>query len=80
MDPSAVSLSPTSVQMWNGARHSRFAASAIPTAIGMPCPSEPVATSTHGSTGVGWPCTRAPSFRNCMSSRSSIAPAARNTA
>ena len=28
--------------------------------IGRPWPSEPVATSTHGSTGVGWPSSRLP--------------------
>ena len=52
-EPSAVSLSPTRVHTWNGASHSRFAASAIPIAMGMPWPRDPVATSTHGSTGVG---------------------------
>ena len=32
-------------------------------AAGNPCPSDPVATSTHGSTGVGWPCRRDPKRR-----------------
>ena len=33
----------------------RRALSAMPTAAQMPWPSEPVATSTNGSRGVGWP-------------------------
>ena len=38
-----------------GSRSSRLPASAMPTAIGSPWPSEPVATSTQGIRGVGWP-------------------------
>ena len=45
-------------------------------AIGRPWPSEPVATSTQGSSGVGWPCRREPNSRKVSSSSSSIAPAA----
>ena len=51
-------------------------ASAIPTEIGRPWPSEPVATSTQGISGVGWPCRREPNSRKVSSSSSSIAPAA----
>ena len=36
-----------------GSRSSSFPVSATPTLIGSPWPSEPVATSTHGRTGVG---------------------------
>ena len=36
IDPSESSLSPVSVQTWNGAFNGRFAASASPTAIGNP--------------------------------------------
>ena len=42
---------------------SDLAAMATPTPIGRPWPSEPVATSTYGSTGVGWPCSRLPRRR-----------------
>ncbi len=48
----------------------------MPTPIGRPWPSEPVATSTQGSTGVGWPSSRLPNLRNVSSSSSVIAPAA----
>ena len=48
--------------------------------IGSPWPSDPVATSTHGRTGVGWPSSRLPSFRYVMSSASVMAPAARKSA
>ncbi len=44
----------------------------------MPWPSEPVATSTQGSTGVGWPSSLEPNWRKVSSSSSLIAPAARN--
>ncbi len=37
-----------------------------PTPMGRPWPSEPVATSTQGSTGVGWPSMRLPSWRSVM--------------
>ena len=46
-DPSADSESPSRHHTRAG-RSSIFWASAIPSAIGSPCPSEPVATSTHG--------------------------------
>ena len=51
-------------------------ARAMPTEIGRPWPSEPVATSTQGISGVGWPCRREPNSRKVSSSSSSIAPAA----
>jgi hypothetical protein len=50
----------------------------MPTPYGSPCPSEPVATSTHGIAGVGWPCSRWPKVRKVSSSSSVIAPAALN--
>ena len=68
----------SSTHTWNGAASGRFAASAMPTPIGSPWPSDPVATSIHGSTGVGWPSSRLRSLRNVMSSSSEIAPAAFN--
>ena len=54
-------------------------ARATPTPSGSPCPSEPVATSTHGSTGVGWPSSREPNRRYpVISSSSDTTPAALN--
>ena len=44
------------------------APSAMPTPIGSPWPSEPVATSTHGITGVGCPSRRLPCCRYVSSS------------
>ena len=76
MEPSAISLSPQSAQTRYGRRSSRLPARATPTAMGRPWPSEPVATSTHGSTGVGWPSNGLPSLRKLSSSSSVIAPAA----
>ena len=76
IEPSAISLSPQTVQTRNGSWSSRLPASAIPTEIGSPWPSEPVATSTQGMIGVGWPWRREPSLRNVSSSSSVIAPAA----
>ena len=56
-----------STQTRLGRRSRCFAASAIPTPIGRPWPSEPVATSTHGMAGVGWPSSmpRACGIRGC---------------
>ena len=54
-------------------------ASATPTAIGSPWPSEPVATSTHGITGTGWPSNFEPKRRKLSRSSSVIAPAAFST-
>ena len=51
-------------------------ASATPTAIGRPWPSEPVATSTHGMIGTGWPSNFEPNLRKLSRSSSVIAPAA----
>ncbi len=51
-DPSAISESPTITQTCPGEPSSRKE-NAIPTPIGSPCPSDPVATSTHGSSGTG---------------------------
>jgi hypothetical protein len=76
-EPSAISLSPQRHQTRYGMRSSFRPARATPTEIGSPCPSEPVATSTHGSTGVGWPSRRLPKRRKESSSSSEIAPAAR---
>ena len=41
----------------------RTSSSATPTPSGNPWPSDPVATSTHGSTGVGWPSSGEPNRR-----------------
>ena len=76
IDPSASSLSPQRHQTRYGSRSSRLPASATPTEIGSPCPSEPVATSTHGIFGVGCPSSREPNLRKVSSSSSVIAPAA----
>ena len=76
IEPSAISLSPQRAQTRYGSRSSFFPASATPTAIGRPWPSEPVATSTQGRIGVGWPSSRLPSLRKVRSSSSVIAPAA----
>src|SRR5215218_2683457 len=48
----------------------------MPTPIGSPWPSEPVATSTSGTFGIGWPWSRDPSFRKVRSSSSSMTPTA----
>ena len=76
IEPSASSLSPQRHQTLYGSRSSFLPASATPTAIGSPCPSEPVATSTHGIFGVGCPSSREPSLRKVSSSSSETAPAA----
>ena len=50
------------------------------TAAATPSPSDPVARSTQGSAGVGWPCRRAPKRRYVeMSSPSPMTPTARKT-
>src|SRR5258708_26427011 len=71
MDPSAISLSPHSTQTRYGRRSRYLPASATPTPSGSPWPSDPVATSTHGSTGVGWPSRRDPKRRYPVISSSS---------
>ena len=76
IEPSAISLSPQSTHVRYGNRSSRLPASAMPTPYGRPWPKEPVATSTHGSTGVGCPSSRLPRLRNVSNSSSVIAPAA----
>jgi hypothetical protein len=48
----------------------------MPTAEATPWPSDPVATSTQGSTGRGWPSSRLPGLACVSSSASSIAPIA----
>ncbi len=78
IDPSAISESPQRTQTREGIFSSR-AASATPTPIGRPWPSEPVATSTQGRSGVGWPSSREPNLRKVSSSSSSIAPTAFST-
>ncbi len=79
-DPSATSESPISTQTRPG-RSSSPIASAMPSPIGRPCPSDPVATSTHGisGTGAGWPWMGEPNLRNVRSCASSIAPIAFRT-
>ncbi|TWH70484.1 hypothetical protein JD77_05509 [Micromonospora olivasterospora] len=80
MEPSAVSLSPHSTHTWNGRRSRYWPASAIPTPTGRPWPSDPVATSTQGSAGVGCPCRREPNCRYVSTnSWSVIAPTALKT-
>src|SRR5438477_10609033 len=80
MDPSASSESPHSTHTWYGSLSRYLPASATPTAIGRPWPSEPVATSTHGIAGVGWPCRREPNLRKVISSVAVMAPTAVNIA
>src|SRR5256886_16521189 len=80
IEPSASSESPHSTQTWYGSLSRYWPASATPTPIGRPWPSEPVATSTHGMTGVGWPCRREPNLRQGISSASGMAPTALNLA
>src|SRR6266511_3635784 len=58
----------------------RRAFNALPTAAQMPWPSEPVATSTKGSFGVGWPSRSDPICRSVSSSRRSNAPASAQAA
>ena len=76
IEPSAISESPHRHQTRNGRRSSFLPAVATPTEIGRPWPSEPVATSTHGSTGTGWPSNFEPNLRNESRSSSEIAFAA----
>src|SRR2546425_12730531 len=80
IDPSASSESPHSTQTWKGSLSRYWPARATPTPIGSPWPSDPVATSTHGIAGVGWPCRREPNFRKVISSAAVIAPPALNIA
>ena len=79
IEPSAISESPHRHHVRNGRRSSRLPASATPTAIGRPWPSEPVATSTHGMIGTGWPSNFEPNLRKLSRSSSLIAPAAFST-
>ena len=80
IEPSAISESPHRHHTRYGSRSSRLPASATPTAIGRPCPSEPVATSVGGMRGVGWPSRRESSLRKVSSSASSMIPAALSSA
>ena len=79
-EPSATSESPIRHQTRAGIA-SIFIASAIPSAIGSPWPSDPVATSIHGisGSGAGCPCTGDPNRRNVSSCSSVIAPTAFRT-
>src|SRR6266542_1656583 len=79
-DPSITSESPIRTQVRPGSPSSRMAR-AIPRPTGSPCPSDPVATSTHGisGTGAGWPWTGLPNLRKLMSSSSLSAPIALST-
>ena len=76
IEPSAISESPHRHQTRYGSLSRWRAAIAMPTEIGRPWPSEPVATSVGGMRGVGWPSRRESSLRNVRNSSSSIAPAA----
>ena len=76
IDPSAISESPHRTQTRYGSLSSRLPASATPTPMGSPWPRLPVATSTQGMTGVGWPCSRLPCCRKVSISSSLMAPAA----
>ena len=81
IDPSAISLSPHSTHTRYGNSSRYRPARATPTPSGSPWPSEPVATSTHGNTGVGWPSSREPKRRYpVISSSSEMTPAALNIA
>ena len=71
IEPSAISLSPHRTQTRYGSSSRYLPASATPTASGSPWPSEPVATSTQGSTGVGCPSSRDPNRRYPVISSSS---------
>ena len=77
IDPSAISESPSITQTCPGEPSSRNAY-AIPTPIGSPWPSDPVATSTHGSsgTGAGCPWIGDPNRRSVSISSSEMAPIA----
>src|SRR5439155_8091827 len=78
-EPSADSPSPSSTYV----RYSdlmRRALSAHPTPAQIPWPSEPVATSTNGSRGVGWPSRSDPIVRSFRSSPRSNAPASAHAA
>ena len=76
-DPSATSESPSSTHT-RPSVPSRRIASAMPSPTARPWPSEPVATSIHGISGIGagWPCSGEPSFRSESSSASPNAPIA----
>ena len=60
IDPSASSLSPHRTQTRYGSWSRNRPAMASPTPAGRPSPSDPVATSTQGSRGVGCPSSRLP--------------------
>ena len=62
-DPSAISLSPSNTYVRYGRRSRRFAFRAMPRPIPRPWPSDPVAASTYGKRGVGWPSSRLPKRR-----------------
>src|SRR5574341_760312 len=79
-DPSTDSPSPISTYTRAVDRSSRLAASAMPTPAGSPCPNEPVATSTNGRRGVGWPSRSDPNVRNLRSSALSNSPASAHAA
>ena len=80
MEPSAISLSPHRTHTWYGSRSRYRPARATPTPSGSPWPSEPVATSTQGSAGVGWPSSRESNRRYLViSSSSETTPTALNT-
>src|SRR3569833_96893 len=77
MLPSAISESPRTTHVRKGSLSTYLPSRAMPTPIGRPCPSEPVATSTHFRVcGFGWPSRRLPNLRRVSSSASSMAPAA----
>jgi hypothetical protein len=63
IEPSAISESPHSTHTREGDSSKRLAARATPTAMGRPWPRLPVATSTQGSMGVGWPSRGEPNLR-----------------
>ena len=78
IEPSAISLSPQ--QHPHAVREvlEVLAASAMPTPIGSPWPSEPVATSTHGMRGVGMALEHAAELAVASRMSSSVTtPAAR---
>ena len=78
-EPSALSASPSNTYVRRWLPSSR-ASSVNPMAAGSPWPSEPVATSTKGKCGVGWPSRSESICRRVSNVSREIAPAAAHAA